>query len=469
MADVFISYAHNDEAYPDRWVSTLHERVELVLKNRFEGEGISIHRDDTVFRKSIPFDAQIRQEVADAAILLCVVSPSYVRSPYCQLEVDYFSKRSKLGWLVRLVKEHVAITAQPEALQELDGANFYDASGEPLEAYDPDGRVSSRFDNAVGRLARDIYAAYQASIAPRQRVLLVVSPERRLEEARLRNELRARQIEVVLVNDLPADSRDFASVLGQRISSNNPAERLDFALLLFGAEPWAPAQLAYDAMAKRCTGPERRCLSSPSSIEPRDAGLAGLLSRVRNEHEPPGYVCINDADVDLLLNETLRYLKALEEALKVEPTLFLQYPKSAREFADKVRAQLRSEHERLAPDKPLRLSDAYGDGDAAPLKTQPQTRDAAASKAHGGLLLQEKPGAFLAAALKETESFLLPSRTGKPIAVYPANAGAIVPEAILEKYPAIVQAPPPYAFIGRSARMTTLAKFLQDVYAQADR
>jgi hypothetical protein len=442
--------------------------VEKAIEAENPKLGITIHRDEIDFRKAIGFDYQIQDSMELTSVLLCIVSASYLLSTYCQIEIECFVGRPKPGSLIRVLKHPVSITSQPEALQNLDGFKFHDEGGKPFPVFSDSNRVSSHFDDAVMPLAREIVRAVKQARAPRQRVLLLAAPERTNERQRILNDLKANQMEVLSEDQLPRDRRELRDLLNIDASSERARERIDFVILLLGSDHVPRHEEVYDAMTNRCAGPEKRCLCSPSSFKSKVAAQVQFLRRVRDLGAPPGYVCLDDVDAEVLLNEAKRYLRALQPKLDRTPTLFLSYPKSARGFADTVRDELRNLNRVLAPDNPLHLADAYGDGDAASLKTQTETRDVMSMRAHGGLLLQEKPGAFLAAALQETESFLLPKRTGKPIAVYPASAQAVVPGPILQKYPAIVrEGSTPYPFIGSGALKITLTTFLQSVYAQA--
>src|SRR5215207_9733291 len=242
MPDVFISYAHRDNEFPADWVSTLHERIEKAIDADYPHSGIQIHRDTTDFRKSVPFENQITRELEEAHVLLCVVSPSYVESDWCAVELEYFVNRQKLGSLIRVVKKPVKVTSQPESLQNLDGFNFFE-DDLTMSAYA--GRhIDAQFDRAVMPLAREIVTAVERARDLKQRVLLLSVRERANERDRLRNELKASGVEVVTEAHLPAHKGDWPEALRRLVAPTAEEAKttrpVDFAVLLFGVDYWSP-------------------------------------------------------------------------------------------------------------------------------------------------------------------------------------------------------------------------------------
>ena len=122
---IFISYAHLDnesliEGKPG-WISSLHRLVE-IRAGVFLGRKVRIWRDPLI-PPNEPFPAEIERRLADSAVLVCVLSPRYVRSGWCQRELESFSKNG--GRIFKVEKLPVDREKHPPELQELLGYIFY--------------------------------------------------------------------------------------------------------------------------------------------------------------------------------------------------------------------------------------------------------------------------------------------------------------------------------------------------------
>jgi hypothetical protein len=87
--DLFISYAHaDDKAW--NWVTTFQATLkdELLRKNR----DFTIWWD-TSLRTGERFDLAIQEAISESAAFLCILSPAYGQSTYCQNEVEWFRRR----------------------------------------------------------------------------------------------------------------------------------------------------------------------------------------------------------------------------------------------------------------------------------------------------------------------------------------------------------------------------------------
>ncbi len=94
--DVFISYAHIDNR-PDRegergWVESFGRALELRLLKRF-GREVRVWRDPELAR-SQRFDPVIEAAVRGSAIMISLISKSYLASDYCQQEVQWFAEKA---------------------------------------------------------------------------------------------------------------------------------------------------------------------------------------------------------------------------------------------------------------------------------------------------------------------------------------------------------------------------------------
>lgn len=111
--DVFISYTHKDNhgpgAQPDAgWVTRFH----LDLQQRLT-ECLGVHAciwRDKKLRGSDDFSAEIFTQLKGSAVFIPILSPGYLRSTWCQNELEEFQKAAlqsggfEIGKVVRAVK-----------------------------------------------------------------------------------------------------------------------------------------------------------------------------------------------------------------------------------------------------------------------------------------------------------------------------------------------------------------------------
>jgi TIR domain len=76
--DVFISYAHGDDR---EWINRFLDRLRPVLSRLLPGASVWIDKDD--LRKSRNFDQDIPKNLESSAVLISLVSPTYIDRPYC--------------------------------------------------------------------------------------------------------------------------------------------------------------------------------------------------------------------------------------------------------------------------------------------------------------------------------------------------------------------------------------------------
>lgn len=134
--DVFISYAHYDDAPlfegQRGWIAVFHQALEVRLKQLL-GEEAYVWRDPKLSGNEY-FEDTIAKRLRKTALLLSVVSPRYVKSRSCLDEVDAFVQGAAQSGGVRfqdkarmlkVVKTEVARSEMPTPLQPLLGYEFY--------------------------------------------------------------------------------------------------------------------------------------------------------------------------------------------------------------------------------------------------------------------------------------------------------------------------------------------------------
>lgn len=137
--DIFISYCHTDNENPvgDGWIEVFHKilqiRLRQILGSRTPQEEPSIWRD-TRLQGNDEFADVLSDELRQAALVVSVMSPSYVRSDWCLREVAAFCEaaRARGGLTVgnktrifKVLKTPVERDRHPLVLQSQIGYPFF--------------------------------------------------------------------------------------------------------------------------------------------------------------------------------------------------------------------------------------------------------------------------------------------------------------------------------------------------------
>jgi hypothetical protein len=166
--DVFISYTHEDD-HEDaglRWVA----RFEAELRSRLakvSGQSIHTWRDDRLSGAD-RFKPEIEEQLFRSAVLIPVVTPSYLRSEWCEAEREKFIERARAdrgldvgntARIVKAAKTRVPLAQYPHELRELLEFRFY--VEEPNDTarefhLSPDPQIQRRFFTVVDDVAHAI-------------------------------------------------------------------------------------------------------------------------------------------------------------------------------------------------------------------------------------------------------------------------------------------------------------------------
>ncbi len=134
--DIFISYAHIDDQPlvegQKGWITSFHRALEIRLA-QLMGRAPSLWRDPKLQGNDI-FSDRLVQRLPGVALLVCVLSPRYVRSDWCMRELGEFVKATEQSGGLRIgdkarvfkiVKTPVPLAQQPQEFQGLLGYDFY--------------------------------------------------------------------------------------------------------------------------------------------------------------------------------------------------------------------------------------------------------------------------------------------------------------------------------------------------------
>lgn len=134
--DLFISYSHIDNERlldPQHgWIDLLHKRLEIRLKQLL-GEKPRIWRDPKLSGNDV-FSETLIVELSNAAFLVSIFSPRYVKSDWCLKELAEFQRRAvesggvNIGGksrIFKVIKTFIKPEEHPRDLQHVLGYKFY--------------------------------------------------------------------------------------------------------------------------------------------------------------------------------------------------------------------------------------------------------------------------------------------------------------------------------------------------------
>lgn len=143
--DFFISYSHIDNEDPNArkgWVEKFYSQFNVLLKQSFGEHDVSIWWDNKRLNGSIVFDDSIAEAIDNAAILICLNSPSFLNSDYCQEELKRFVKKAShdeyglrlnnRSRILNLLLFNIPYAEWPEQLSGTTGFSFHDAKEKDL-------------------------------------------------------------------------------------------------------------------------------------------------------------------------------------------------------------------------------------------------------------------------------------------------------------------------------------------------
>jgi len=151
--DIFISYAHVDNTPTSwenlGWIEKFYKDLDTLLSRRIgKTDVIKIWWDNKKLDGSIRFDDSIEEGIRQSAIMICLNSPSYVSSEYCNKELDLFYNKAKQepaglkvvnrSRILNVLLYNIPFKDWPSELSGTSGFPFHDAKetddyGDPLD------------------------------------------------------------------------------------------------------------------------------------------------------------------------------------------------------------------------------------------------------------------------------------------------------------------------------------------------
>ena len=172
--DIFISYAHNDNQAliegQRGWVDIFHQALERRLQVHL-GAKPTIWRDPRLQGNEY-FADSLDEQVPKSAILISVLSPSYMNSEWCKREMQLFTRIAtesggvRLGNKARIIKVekiYVPLEKHPPELQGMTGYQFYYMDDHRARELSPEsGPHAVEYWQRIDDVAQDVSELLQA-------------------------------------------------------------------------------------------------------------------------------------------------------------------------------------------------------------------------------------------------------------------------------------------------------------------
>lgn len=289
--DIFISYSHIDDQAVDGagWVTDFHRQLAIEVEEEL-GEKIKIWRDKRI-TGATDFTKDLEKQVRGSAILLAILSPSYVKSEWCDWELTGFAGARRIGdlWVdtkCRAIKifKRPADVARLRVLAETEGMKFYDVDP-ATELASEIGWSSDLYKHRLNELGHDIVMILDAMRKSRSVFLGMASPSLREQRERVRQELAGREYRILTVPDGSAEE--------QRLSVRTAVNESALSVLFY--DRTAPAGHSAEAAAaiERQVALDQRAKQIIVVHEPPDAAL--------EPWDEPGAAGFGSANVEWLI------------------------------------------------------------------------------------------------------------------------------------------------------------------------
>ena len=320
---VFISYAHDNNKPVEEggrgWVEQFQGTLDAFLGRRY-GKA-KIWRDERL-RGNDDFSSEIFAQFSDTALMVAVISPSYLQSKWCRDEASKFCEIAQRppGLVIdnkmrafKIILEPVPNQDPlPAPMRDALGFEFYVREDSRVRDLDPafGGKIKEKFLLAVGDLAGEIadllrkLESAQAGVpsaAPgtgADAATAVTSPavylaecsyDRREDRRALNAELRARNYHVLPDRELPRDEAEYraevARLLEQCVLS------IHLVGSVYGSVPDGPSQCAGVAIqnelavARAHSAGLKRVISLPAGTRSDDTKQQVFIEAIHRDPE----------------------------------------------------------------------------------------------------------------------------------------------------------------------------------------
>jgi hypothetical protein len=162
--DIFVSYAHVDNQIPpgvnEGWVTTLIKSLKIELGRKLGSTDIFSLWMDSELRGNSAATPETLEHLKNSATLVLILSPGYLASSWCHLELNTFLDQVDIHSGCVFVVEHDDIEERLPQLSDLRGYRFWrrDETGKTrtLAKPQPDPKEEREYYNLVEDLGREL-------------------------------------------------------------------------------------------------------------------------------------------------------------------------------------------------------------------------------------------------------------------------------------------------------------------------
>jgi len=211
--DVFISYSHLDDQSVDGpgWVGDFHQRIQIEIQEAL-GAQVHIWRDRRL-GPSDDFGRDLDRQLRGSAMLLAILSPGYLNSPWCEWELEGFVGARRIGdlWVdtkcraIKILKRPIdAASNRLRVLSETGFVECFEIDPASGHAYEMKGG-SDLFARRLTDLGLEISIVLRNMRRARSVFLGTASAPLLGQRERVKQELEARDYRVLTRGDGSAD------------------------------------------------------------------------------------------------------------------------------------------------------------------------------------------------------------------------------------------------------------------------
>jgi hypothetical protein len=247
--DLFISYRHVDDRFPQGWVREFRTELEDALEAKAPDLRPAIWVDTRNLPGSEPIDEGLRGVLAQTRVFLCVVSPSYVdpggRS-WCAMEAEEYLRQNHVGGprIVKVLKDWIDRGGEarlPEPVRRPRGYKLY-VGNEGREATSL--RRGQR-DELMSRLAAEVAKLIEEARRPSKAKVFVLSASDQTDRAKL-------GVAHLLAKGFSVVPERLSSARQRRQQEIREAlDQAKYAVLLFGKQVEDDLKVAYEHLAAK--------------------------------------------------------------------------------------------------------------------------------------------------------------------------------------------------------------------------
>ncbi len=305
--DLFVSYGHLDNPGEEEkgWIDRFHRDLDWRV-SQVVGEQVSIWRDNSLDPGAI-FEDELMGRIRNSAVLIPVLSPRYLKSRWCQRELQAFlDAAEKSGGLAignrprvfKVIKSHVELKQEPLLLQKSLGFPFYreDESGTSREwpSRDDDGerkytRKLDELAESIGKMLEAINTKGPVARPEMSIYLAEVSGDMTGYRDELKRELQSRGFGVLPESPLPLEWEDLCKEIRGTLTVKECVLSVHLVGSRYGVVPdgvdvteskaWIQARLAGE---REKNGSFRRLIWHPPDIQMTDGRQIGFIEAIQS-------------------------------------------------------------------------------------------------------------------------------------------------------------------------------------------